>query len=72
APGPVVDFAGALRSDRARYAAFFHAALDRGVYFPPSPLETAFTSMAMRPEDLERIGPALRAAFRAARSRTGR
>lgn len=65
--GPVVDDQGAARSDRARYARFFHAALDRGVYLPPSALETTFVSAAIRPADLDRAEVALRAGFRAAR-----
>jgi glutamate-1-semialdehyde 2,1-aminomutase len=69
APGPVVDDRDAARSDRRRYARFFHAALDRGVYLPPSALETTFVSAAIRPHDLARAEPALRAGFRAARGR---
>lgn len=67
APGPVTNAEEAGRGDRARYARFFHAALDRGVYFPPSPLETAFVSAAVRPGMLAWAHRALRAAFRAAR-----
>ena len=67
APGPIVDDRGAEQTDRARYRRFFHAALDRGVYFPPSALESTFVSAAMRPRDLLRAEPALRAGFRAAR-----
>jgi glutamate-1-semialdehyde 2,1-aminomutase len=67
APGPIVDDRGAERSDRSRYARFFHAALDRGVYLPPSALETTFVSAAIRPPDLRRADAAFRAGFRAAR-----
>jgi glutamate-1-semialdehyde 2,1-aminomutase len=67
AAGPIVDDLGAERSDRARYARFFHAALDGGVYLPPSALETTFVSSAIRPRDLARADGALREAFRAAR-----
>ncbi|MGB6501687.1 MAG: glutamate-1-semialdehyde 2,1-aminomutase [Thermoplasmata archaeon] len=67
APGPIVDDRTAGRTDRARYARFFHAALDRGVYLPPSSLETAFVSAAMEPADIARAVPALRASLRAAR-----
>jgi glutamate-1-semialdehyde 2,1-aminomutase len=66
-PGPVHDYETARQTDRARYAAFFHAALDRGVYFPPSPLETIFLSSPTTEDDLVRVRPALRAALRAAR-----
>jgi glutamate-1-semialdehyde 2,1-aminomutase len=67
APGPIMDDRDAERFDRARFARFFHAALDHGLYLPPSPLETAFVSSAIRPLDLVRAGRALRAGFRAAR-----
>jgi glutamate-1-semialdehyde 2,1-aminomutase len=69
ARGPVIDETGAQRSDRGRYARFFHAALDHGVYLPPSPLETTFMSAAIRPVDLKSAEPALRAGFRAARQK---
>ena len=42
----VVDFATAKTSDTARYAAFFRALLERGVYFAPSQFEAAFLSAA--------------------------
>lgn len=42
--GPVVDFASAAESDRARYARFFHGMLDHGVTFAPSQLESGFMS----------------------------
>jgi len=71
ADGPIVDDRGAERTDRARYSRFFHAALDRGVYLPPSALETTFVSAAIRAGDLARAAPGLRAGLRAAR-RDGR
>jgi glutamate-1-semialdehyde 2,1-aminomutase len=69
APGPIADDRGAEHSDRRRYGRFFHAALDRGVYLPPSPLETAFVSAAIGSKDLARAEVALRAGFCAARGR---
>lgn len=42
----VVDFASAKTSETARYAAFFRALLERGVYFAPSQFEAAFLSTA--------------------------
>ena len=42
----VVDFATAKTSDTVRYAAFFRALLERGVYFAPSQFEAAFVSTA--------------------------
>jgi glutamate-1-semialdehyde 2,1-aminomutase len=67
APGPVVDAESAERSDRARYARFFHAVLDRGVYLPPSALETTFVSAVIGAGDLARAEGALREGFRAVR-----
>lgn len=46
ADAPVTDYATAKRSDTARYARFFHALLDRGVYLAPSQFETGFVSTA--------------------------
>jgi glutamate-1-semialdehyde 2,1-aminomutase len=46
----VVDYDTAKTSDTARYAKFFHACLERGVYFAPSQFEAGFTSSAHTPE----------------------
>jgi glutamate-1-semialdehyde 2,1-aminomutase len=46
APGPVVDYDTARRSDTARFAEFFWALLDSGVYLPCSQFEAAFVSSA--------------------------
>jgi glutamate-1-semialdehyde 2,1-aminomutase len=43
---PVHDYDSARRADTARYARFFHAMLDAGVYLAPSQFETAFVSTA--------------------------
>ena len=51
---PVVDYAGAQAADAKRYARFFQAMLARGVFLPPSPFETWFTSLAHREADIER------------------
>jgi glutamate-1-semialdehyde 2,1-aminomutase len=45
-PGPVRDFAGAKKSDAARFSRLFHFLLDRGIYFPPSQYEAGFMSAA--------------------------
>jgi len=50
--GPVSDWSTARRSDTARFARFFHALLERGVYWPPSQFEAAFLSAA---HDLQTI-----------------
>jgi glutamate-1-semialdehyde 2,1-aminomutase len=51
---PVVDFASALTSDTKRFARFFCAMLERGVYLAPSQFEAAFVSLAHTKDDLER------------------
>ena len=52
AHGPIVDLAGAKRSDLKMFAKFFHACLDHGVYFAPSQFETGFISTAHTPDDI--------------------
>ena len=52
-PTPPLDSAGALASDRAAYARFFGAMLDRGILLPPSQFEAWFFSMAHGPAELE-------------------
>mgnify|MGYP001280884733 CR=1 FL=1 len=63
---PVGDFAAAQRQDGKAYAAFFHAALEHGVYLPPSAYEVWFLSAAHDDRALERIADALPHAARAA------
>lgn len=43
---PVTDYAQTKRSDSARFASFFHACLDNGIYLPPSQFESCFVSTA--------------------------
>jgi glutamate-1-semialdehyde 2,1-aminomutase len=64
APGPIVDLAGARRSDLKIFAKFFHACLERGVYFAPSQFETGFISTAHTPNDIERTVTVVREALR--------
>jgi glutamate-1-semialdehyde 2,1-aminomutase len=59
----VVDYAGAKRSDKAAYAAFFHAMLEGGVYLPPSAFEAAFTSAAHGDAELAALEAALAGAW---------
>jgi glutamate-1-semialdehyde 2,1-aminomutase len=53
AAGPVRDYATAKAADTSRFAAAFHALLDRGVYWPPSQFEAAFVSAAHTDADIE-------------------
>jgi len=63
---PVFDAQSARACDTRRFAAFFHALLEGGVYFPPSQFEAAFLSTAHTDEDLEHTLRTARAAFAAA------
>jgi glutamate-1-semialdehyde 2,1-aminomutase len=60
APGPIIDLAGARRSDLRMFARFFHACLKRGIYFAPSQFETGFISTAHTANDLERTDAVIR------------
>jgi glutamate-1-semialdehyde 2,1-aminomutase len=64
--GKVGDFAAAQRQNVKAYGAFFHAALDRGVYLPPSAYEVWFLSAAHDDEAIGRILDVLPHAARAA------
>jgi glutamate-1-semialdehyde 2,1-aminomutase len=64
APGPVVDWGSAKKSDTKVYAKFFHQMLDAGFYFAPSQFEAAFMSLAHTPRDIERTIKAAEAAFK--------
>jgi glutamate-1-semialdehyde 2,1-aminomutase len=50
---PVSDYASARKADTARYARFFSAMLERGMYLAPSQFEAAFVSLAHSDADLE-------------------
>ena len=50
--GPVVDYESANRSNRDKFARFFHVMLSEGVYLPPSQLEAAFFSAAHAKKDI--------------------
>jgi glutamate-1-semialdehyde 2,1-aminomutase len=62
----VRDFAGASAQVLPRFAAFFHAMLDAGVYLPPSAFEAWFVSTAIGDDALAQIEAALGVAARAA------
>ena len=49
---PVHNLADAMRSDRERFARFFHGMLQRGVYFAPSQFEAGFISLAHSEEHI--------------------
>jgi glutamate-1-semialdehyde 2,1-aminomutase len=65
APGPVRNLDDARRADLPRFARFFHALLDRGIYLAPSQFETGFISAAHTEQDIEETARALREALQA-------
>jgi glutamate-1-semialdehyde 2,1-aminomutase len=58
APGPMRDFASVKRSDTKRYAVFFHAMRERGIFLPPAQFEAWFLSTAHSEADLRRTARA--------------
>ena len=52
--GAVHNLNDALRSDRERFAKYFHGMLEEGIYFAPSQFEAGFISLAHTPVDIER------------------
>ena len=60
---PVTDYASAKRSDTRRYARFFHAMLERGVYLAPSQFEAGFVSLAHSDADIDATLNAAAGAF---------
>lgn len=51
----VQNASDARRCDRDQFARFFQGMLEHGFYFPPSPLEAAFISLAHTDRDLEKM-----------------
>src|SRR5712664_1867190 len=68
---PVQDYGSAKKSDTSKFARFFHAMLDRGVYLPPSQFEASFVSLAHGPVEVARTSEAARAAFDIGRAEDG-
>ncbi len=61
----ISDYATAREhADPARYARFFHAALERGVYFAPSPFEAGFVSSAHDEEVIQETLRVIEEGFR--------
>ena len=61
--GPVVRLSDAMRSDRARFAKFFHRCLADGVYFAPSQFESGFLSLAHTDADIDESARVVAAAL---------
>lgn len=60
---PIRSFADAKMGDHARFAKFFHAMLDRGVYLAPSSYEALFISSEHDDDVIEEILSAARASL---------
>jgi glutamate-1-semialdehyde 2,1-aminomutase len=63
--GPVHNLADAMKSDRARFAKYFHGMLDAGVYLAPSQFEAGFISVAHTPADIDQTVKAAAKVLRA-------
>ncbi len=50
----ITDFASAGAANNARFAKYFHAMLNRGIYLPPSAFESWFLNNALSMEDLDK------------------
>jgi glutamate-1-semialdehyde 2,1-aminomutase len=64
--GPVTDYETARASDLERFAAYFRAALDGGVYLAPSQFEAAFVSLAHGTREIDQVVAAAEAFFQTA------
>jgi len=53
--GSVTDLASAKRADTTRFARFFRAMLEQGIYLPPSQFEAMFVSLAHTEADVARL-----------------
>ena len=62
---PPKSFAEVMQSDKERFNRFFHAMLERGVYFAPSAYEAGFVSGAHGAPEIDATLAAAREAFRA-------
>ena len=65
---PVRDYASAKKSETGKFARFFRALLERGVYFPPSQFEAAFVSTAHNEADVASTVEAAAGAFEESRN----
>ena len=63
AEGPVTDWNSASKADTERFAAYFRAMLERGVYIAPSQFEAGFLSTMHGAEEIEATIAAAAEAF---------
>ena len=55
---PVSNLADAMKSDRTRFAKYFHGMLEEGIYIAPSQFEAGFLSHAHSAADIEKTASA--------------
>jgi glutamate-1-semialdehyde 2,1-aminomutase len=60
---PVTDYESAKTSDTKRFGRFFHALLERGIYWPPAQFEAAFISAAHTQEDIQQTAAVMKECF---------
>ena len=63
--GAIRDYDDAKKAETKRFAAFFNAMLERGIFLPPSQFEALFVSSAHADADIERTISAARESLRA-------
>jgi glutamate-1-semialdehyde 2,1-aminomutase len=61
--GPVIDWTSAKASDTKRFAGFFTAMLENGVYLAPSQFEAGFMSLAHGEAEIDATIAAAEKAF---------
>jgi glutamate-1-semialdehyde 2,1-aminomutase len=66
--GEVTDWSTASRADTLRYASYFRAMLEEGIYLAPSQFECAFVSLSHTSEVIEQT---VEAAFKAMKTLVG-
>ena len=64
-PGPARDHASVVKADTKRYAAYFNALLERGIYQAPAQFEALFVSHAHGEEEIAKTLDGARAFFAA-------
>lgn len=65
---PVRNFADAQAADHQRFARFFRAMLERGIWLPPSGYEAMFISAAHDDATIDRVITAAAESFRSSGS----
>ena len=61
----VTNYAQATACDTQRFAKFFHAMLDRGIYLPPSQFEAWFVGLAHDEDAIKKTVKAAKESFKA-------